>query len=745
MEGKLFAAKELEKRHIIKNGQLDKKIDNEMKIMEGLRHPNIVEFVEYCNEGDYLYIIMEFVRHGDLQAYLHQQGPLKESMVKSIAQQILSALDYLHMEQITHRDIKPDNILIADLDPFTVKLSDFGLSKVVKHDDTLLKTFCGTLLYCAPEVFPEYGTGTSKGIKRRRGTKQYPSYSSSVDIWSFGGVLWYCLCNQPPFKGISDATGEAMFNNIMETPLDPSPLQKAGVSAQCIHLLMRMLYTDPAMRPTGRQCLNHAWLKEGAVIPADPTLQAIVEEDESEEAEQQLSQLKIREDNLQSEEEDEISSDDELNEPNQPKRIRADPRYPRDQLWDTAGFSADASFQPEHVIDEDESFRPMSAPGRPRLFGEISQSALPNPGILNAHTNNALSQDESVGVISRDRFQSFSRAVGGAPDQLEGGLSSPSLMGTESLVRDMNMTSPHSPVSRSHTPGPTTPRTPETPQYKSLNHSSKEFSQISEPTPKARGLGLNRKISLPLTASYYYDPWDTNTHNLEHASKVSGYDFLSAGRDVSTGTSAYEDTVRASDTSSHSEASHTGAASSPSAEMPCVPAELDNRRLPRCLGKLVATADSFAPNLTLSIDRSKTSWGRVSHNSIVYENSRDTRIPKTAFIIFWYSSGGESAETVQELSQTGKDWTSLKELNVAIWTCATHGISINGKHIKQKDEKGRALYGHLHSGDVVQVYHDNKGSEFLKFRCEFYLGSGKEARKASESFHVMVGNQVKQE
>lgn len=250
MEGKVLAAKELEKRRFMKNGQLDKKIDNEMKIMQGLRHPNIVEFVEYHDQGDYLYIIMECVRHGDLQGYLNQNGPMSESKVRIIGQQILSALAYLHRAQITHRDIKPDNILIGEVDPLTVKLSDFGLSKVVKHDETFLKTFCGTLLYCAPEVFPDYGE--SKGTKRRRGAKQYHSYSSSVDIWSLGGVLWYALCCEPPFKGISDATGQAMYNNITTTPLVSTPLERVGVSKPCIDLLMKMLQTDPGLRPDAR-------------------------------------------------------------------------------------------------------------------------------------------------------------------------------------------------------------------------------------------------------------------------------------------------------------------------------------------------------------------------------------------------------------------------------------------------------------------------------------------------------------
>ncbi|KAI4684654.1 uncharacterized protein J4E88_004095 [Alternaria novae-zelandiae] len=753
MTGKLLAAKELEKRRFMKNGMLDKKIDNEMKIMQDLRHPNIVQFQEYHDQGDYLYIIMEFVRQGDLQGYLNNHGSMEEHVARSMAQQILSALSYLHRAKITHRDIKPDNILISDLDPFTVKLSDFGLSKVVKHEETFLKTFCGTLLYCAPEVFPDFN-GQSKGTKRRRGAKTYHSYSSSVDIWSFGGVLWYALCGEPPFRGIADATGEAMFNNIMKTPLDPTPLRKAGVSPACIDLLTGMLRTDPAERPTDRDCLNHPWLKDGAELLADPTLQSIAEEDEPEETEQQLSQLSLQEEEIpESDEDGGILSDEELmgfvNE-RQPKRVRADPLYPRNQVRDRGDSSVEPSFTSSHLVNE-ESFQMAPTPRQPRLFGEIGQSALQSSGVLSAHAHDALSQDGSVRLVQNDGAGETSDTAGQsefqgpftAPAQLERGFSSPSLLGTESLVRDLNMTSPHSPVSRTQSPVmPATPRTPEVVQHNSLEQSSKDFSQISEPTPRARP--INRQINLPLTASYYYDPMDPTTHNLEYASRVSGFDFVSNGGNSNTETSAYPDTTAASDASAQSTRSSIARAPSPAAAIPSVPAELDIRPPPRRLGKLIATPDSFAPNLTLNIDQSKTSWGRLSNNTIVYEHKSDTRVPKTAFIVFFYSSGGQTQETVDDLSQQGKDWTSLENLNVGIWTCATHGISINGKHLKQKDDKGRVIYGHLHTGDIIQVYHDVRGIECLKFRCEFYLGAGKEPRPAGDSFSTMIGSRLSQ-
>jgi serine/threonine protein kinase len=762
MEGKLLAAKELEKRRFMKNGMLDKKIDNEMKIMQDLRHPNIVEFVEYHDQGDYLYIIMEYVRHGDLQLYLNKNGPMEEPQAKSLARQMLSALSYLHRMKITHRDIKPDNILISDTEPFTVKISDFGLSKVVKHDETFLKTFCGTLLYCAPEVFPDFDGAPAKGTKRRRGAKQqFHSYSHSVDIWSFAAVLWFALCGKPPFEGKADATGQAMYNNIMSTRLDPTPLRQARVSESGINLLCQMLQTDPADRPTERQCLLHPWLKDDTVLPEDPVLQSIVEEDEYEDTGEHFSQLSLGAEAEIPESDQELEHDiledeefDLLVNNRQSKKIRTDPLFPRNQLRDREhASSAIQSFHSrvDNSIDEDESFQLLQKPaGRPRLFGEIGQSALQSSGILNIHANQALSHETSSGEDllrnarpatqprGKELFQE-SPTLGAVPN-LDGTLSSPSLLGAESMVRELNMASPHSPISNAQSPiEPMTPKTPDIHQHNSLDHSNQHPSQFSDATPKAKPPTLNRQISLPKTASFYYNPFDPNTHNLEYASKASGFDFVAAAQAAKAGASELDDTMRVSAQDENSSEGEESAKSGPELTLP---PEMDIRPPPRRLGKLTATPSSFAPGLTLMIDQSRTSWGRLPENTLVYEHGRDTRVPKTAFIIFWWSSSGDIQATVKELSQQGKDWTTLDNLHVGIFTCATSGISVNGKHLRQKDDKGRALYGFLHSGDVIQVYHDSRGLETLKFTCEFYHGSGKEPRPSGQGFSIFQGSKL---
>lgn len=111
---------------------------------------------------------MEFVPVGDLLRHMNTYGAITEPQGRLVARQMCQALRYLHRVRITHRDIKPDNILIQQMEPMIVKLSDFGLSKVTKGDVTVLKTFCGTLLYCAPEVYPDYERLRNGQARKRR-------------------------------------------------------------------------------------------------------------------------------------------------------------------------------------------------------------------------------------------------------------------------------------------------------------------------------------------------------------------------------------------------------------------------------------------------------------------------------------------------------------------------------------------------------------------------------------------------
>ena len=115
---------------------------------------------------------MVYIGGGDLNDYINKHGKMEEHLVQEATRQILKGIAYVHERGISHRDIKPDNILLVSENPIEVKISDFGLAKMVRDEETFLKTFCGTMLYLAPEVYPRYHmaiTPVTTGSKRKHG------------------------------------------------------------------------------------------------------------------------------------------------------------------------------------------------------------------------------------------------------------------------------------------------------------------------------------------------------------------------------------------------------------------------------------------------------------------------------------------------------------------------------------------------------------------------------------------------
>ena len=129
-----------------------------------------MEYIDFHETNDYLFIIMEYVACGTLADCIKPiklEDRLDEGLTRLVALQMCEALNYLHGRSIAHRDVKPENILIVQKQPLSLKLSDFGLSKIAKDEETFLKTFCGTPLYCAPETFPGY-IQVKEGLPQKR-------------------------------------------------------------------------------------------------------------------------------------------------------------------------------------------------------------------------------------------------------------------------------------------------------------------------------------------------------------------------------------------------------------------------------------------------------------------------------------------------------------------------------------------------------------------------------------------------
>ena len=775
--GDYFAAKELDKKRFMKNNQLDTRLENEMNIMQDLRHPNIVQYVDFVEMSDHLYIIMEFVPGGDLQGYMQSHGTLPEDPARNMTRQILDALKYLHQRNITHRDIKPDNILLCSETPFDVKLTDFGLSKVVKNNETFLKTFCGTLLYCAPEVFPHYEIylANKRPKRRRQGGQPRRSYSQLVDVWSYAAVLWTALCGKPPFEGVVDAEGKGMFNQIMQTAVDPTPLKDCGVSDHACDLLQLMLDTDPASRPSEAECLRHPWLNGGNWLPdaqgGRGELEAI-NEDEEALLDIDASQLSIHDERGSSA--PQTGSDDAIQAP-EAKRARGDDSFAHDR--ESVPLFSDTAVQGPPVTAAPDLSRP------PRLFGEISQRALQSSGALNRHTaqfetgyresqpdvqgswndssNNSGDADSRIldWGLEMSHTSGDENAAAGAqyPNRKRAGIS---LSGATSMVRELHM------ADVPHTPLDSQKRNNDAVQQQSLSTNANDHTPVSQldaakpmpnsqssidKTPRPRK-PFDRQISLPITASSYYDPYNETTHNLEYASRISGHDFALQPQTDTKGVVSLPETVQASFRSGE-ESDVVSATTSAGG----VETDLDTKtraqaspdeqavagtkqghdgfiKPPPRFGRLTSTPDSFV-SISLPITSRQTTWGRLPGTTITYPHPTDTRIPKQALELLFDAPGIIQAES------EGGDWTKLNGLRLLILTRSRAGIWINGVKLLEKDDKGQRFYGRLTDGDVIEVFrpprHGQGQEQPLKFIVELALETARWQRSPGKAFEVL--------
>ncbi|KAL5457363.1 hypothetical protein EMCRGX_G034612 [Ephydatia muelleri] len=176
--GKLYAMKVLKKASLKVRDRQRTKMERD--ILVEVRHPFIVQ-MEYAfqTEGK-LYLVLEFLRGGDLFTRLSKEVMFTEEDVKFYLAELALALDHLHSLGIVYRDLKPENILL-DSDGH-IKLTDFGLSKEAV-DEKKTFSFCGTVEYMAPEVVNRKGHGTT------------------ADWWSFGVLMYEMLTGSLPFQG----------------------------------------------------------------------------------------------------------------------------------------------------------------------------------------------------------------------------------------------------------------------------------------------------------------------------------------------------------------------------------------------------------------------------------------------------------------------------------------------------------------------------------------------------------------
>ncbi|XP_043282742.1 serine/threonine-protein kinase Chk2-like [Venturia canescens] len=248
--GARFALKTISKKTLTRGHETDMvleadRIRTEVNILRSLRHPCIMKMEKIVDTPTKMFIVLEMMEGGELFDRITASDGLPEDVTKLIFFQIVLAVNYLHKQGITHRDLKPENILLASNAEYPlVKVTDFGLSKFV-DEETMMRTFCGTPMYVAPEMLLTNGRGT---------------YTNQVDVWSLGVILYVCLTGRTPFT-IRNAT-IPLRDQIIKGMYRCTPSIFEGVTSRAIDLVKRMMTTDPIKRIQIGQIRMHPWLKD---------------------------------------------------------------------------------------------------------------------------------------------------------------------------------------------------------------------------------------------------------------------------------------------------------------------------------------------------------------------------------------------------------------------------------------------------------------------------------------------------
>ena len=234
----IYAMKKVDMAHIIEEEQLESKyFENEIQLLKSLNHPNVIKCFNIFQENQYLYFIMEFMNNGDLESYndaiIQMQMKIPEEKLWEIFYKCLSGLDYIHKENIIHRDIKLQNLFLDD--NFNVKIGDFNISAVTDENaaikfannqeqvDNLKNNFTtlGTHGYQAPEI-------------------GYGEYDQKVDIYSMGASFYELCYGHVPPKKRKHEKDEGLY------------------SKELRDFVNKMIDPDPKKRPTCYEAMNYA-------------------------------------------------------------------------------------------------------------------------------------------------------------------------------------------------------------------------------------------------------------------------------------------------------------------------------------------------------------------------------------------------------------------------------------------------------------------------------------------------------
>ena len=216
-------------------------VRTEIEILKICQHPNIIRLYDVFENPDYIYIIMEYCKGGDLFGYLETRGfRIPEDRASKIMHKMCAAVYYMHSYGIAHRDLKPENVLMTSLeDDSDIRILDFGLSKIVGPYEKCDEPY-GTLTYCAPEIILD------------------EPYSKAVDLWSLGIMTYLMLSGRLPFN--SEDENEIARQVAYDDPdFTRNPIWSM-ISSDAKDFVKRLLTKDPFQRMKIKQALEHKFI-----------------------------------------------------------------------------------------------------------------------------------------------------------------------------------------------------------------------------------------------------------------------------------------------------------------------------------------------------------------------------------------------------------------------------------------------------------------------------------------------------
>jgi eukaryotic-like serine/threonine-protein kinase len=198
---------------------------NEAALAGKLNHPHITQIYDAVVEDKYSYIVMEYVEGGTLEKFCKPDALLETRDVAEISFKCVRALAFAQTLGLTHRDIKPGNILHAD--GTEIKIADFGAA-INKVSDRTVITNVGSPAYMAPELV----TGQAQA-------------SHLTDIYALGVVMYFMLAGKLPFSG---ANTMSVIYQIVNTDVDPPSTHRKGISPELDAVVMKAMAKDPTKR-----------------------------------------------------------------------------------------------------------------------------------------------------------------------------------------------------------------------------------------------------------------------------------------------------------------------------------------------------------------------------------------------------------------------------------------------------------------------------------------------------------------